>query len=185
MWKNMSRSKQDKALDYFVPLLPDNAKNTKYVCQINNCGSTLEARNRFNLVSHIKTQHDEIFKIISTRQIDGNAASLKIRRLKLIQNLTKIVTVDGRPFAHLSDSGTIGLMSTDLMILQKEGHATGIHSPDYPAVKVHINYLAARIINEIKNEVRGKFVSLLADIGTKSDWNALTNDITYRRISKK
>lgn len=174
----MNRSKQNRALEYFVPL-NDSANNTKYVCQIENCGSTLEARNKFNLVSHIKLLHEGIYKNISTTPIEETAVSFEIKRLKLIQNLTEIVTVNGRAFAHLNDSGVVGLMSTDLTVLSNEGYATGINSPEYPAVKTHIAYLASKIIVEIKSEVRGKLVSLLTDIGTKNRRDILGLALQY------
>lgn len=175
----MNQSKQNRALTYFEPLQPNDVENTKFVCKIEKCGSTLEARNRYNLVSHLKKQHEDIYKIISTTQYHENEESLQMKRLKLIQNLTEIVTVNGRSFLHLSDSGTIGLMYNDLKVLQTEGYATGIHSPDYPAVKKHITYLASEIIDKIKNEVRGKFVSVLTDIGTKNRRDILGLALQY------
>lgn len=174
----MIRSKTHRALTYFKPL-NDSESNTKFVCEIDKCGSTIEARNRFNLVSHIKALHDGIYKSISSAESELYAASLQIKRLKLIQNLTEIVTVNGRAFAHLNDSGIIGLMSTDLTVLRNEGYASGITSPDYPAVKTHINYLASKIIGEIQSEVRGKFVSLLTDVGTKNRRDILGLALQY------
>lgn len=175
----MPRSKQEKAFEYFVPLHSDLDGNTKYICKIGKCRSTLEGKNRFNLVSHIKSQHKEIYKLIDGTQSDENTMLMEIKRLELIQKLSEIVTVNGRAFAYLSDSGMIGLISNDFALLKERGYATGLYSPYYPAVRDHINYLAKNVIEKIKKETRGNFVSLMADVGTKNRKDILGIALQY------
>lgn len=178
-------SKQDRALKYFKRLKPDDKENTKFICEVEKngkkCDSFLDGRYPYNLVLHLKKQHEEIFAKISSSsaQNEGMDASLQVKRLKLIQNLTDIVTVNGRPFAHLSDSGVVGLMGTDLKVLENGGYAAGLNAPTYPAVRNHINYLASKIIAKITSEVKGKFVSILTDIGTKNRRDLLGVALQY------
>lgn len=178
-------SKQDRALKYFRRLKPNDKENTKFVCEVvengKKCDSFLDGRYPYNLVVHLKNQHEQIHARISSpsTQDEEMHASLQAKRLKLIQNLTDIVTVNGRPFTHLSDSGVIGLMSTDLKALENGGYAIGLNAPKYPAVRSHINYLASKIIAEITSEVKGKLVSVLTDIGTKNRRDLLGVALQY------
>lgn len=57
----------------------------------------------------MESRHAEIFKkryndaVLKT---NINGEEMETRRLQFIQNLTETVTINGRPLAHLYDSGT-------------------------------------------------------------------------------
>lgn len=96
------------ALQLCVPVKAITDKNNYYVCKVNGCNSTLSASNTSNIRAHMESQHAEIFKkryndaVLSSKT---NAEELETRRLEFIQNLTETVTINGRPLAHLYDSG--------------------------------------------------------------------------------
>lgn len=67
---------------------------------------------------HFENVHSEVFKQKcdeAVAAVSGNANTIgfKIRRLEFIQHLTDIVTVNGRPFMCLNDSGVVGLAARD------------------------------------------------------------------------
>lgn len=89
------------------------------------------------------------------------------KRLKLIQDWVEIVTVNSRSFAHLADSGFQKVVDDKLAELKNGGLSAGLEGPNFTAIKERISYLAGEVEKKIKEEVDGKFVSIMIDFATK------------------
>lgn len=92
---------------------------------------------------------------------------LTVLRLEILQCFTECVTVNGRPFNWLLDSGFQRAIKRDMVYLETSG--VGICLTDnFAEVKEYINRVASDVREKIKSEVAGKMVSVLTDITTKN-----------------
>lgn len=144
----------------------DNPEDFYYKCLIDECSRSLNGKNKFNLVAHAKTHR--LFFGENYGPDTAELINLPVKRLEFIQHCTELVTVNSEPFALLSKSGFLKLNRKKLQQLKDAKLNSGLTVPKYTAVKDHISYLSTEIVNEIKMEVDGKFVSLMVDGATKN-----------------
>lgn len=153
----------DKVLKCFEKLsLGD---GTEYKCNIGNCTKVLNGKYSSNLLKHVRRVHENFFK--SEIQARNNDLTMQQKRLKLIQDWVEIVTVNGRSFLHLADSGFQKVADEKLAELDDAGLSAGLNAPNFIAIKENISYLADEVKKKIKEEINGKFVSLMIDFATK------------------
>lgn len=166
-------SANGKSLKYFAVI--DGELDT-YKCGIENCGRIISGKQKSNLVVHIKTKHSAIYE--SEFKLK-NEPELEYKRLKMMQHLTEIVTINGRPFSYLSDSGLLNLIKDDLDILENAGMGIKIRYKDYSEVQEYIRLIAAHYRNTISREVLDKFLTLMIDITRKNNRSILGITIQY------
>lgn len=167
-------SQNDKAKIYFE-LVDEILK--KYKCNIANCGSIIKAENLSGLVSHIKHVHESLYRAeINPEILDEKTIALK--KLKFIQDCTEVVTVNGRSFSHLADSGLHGMANESIRIL-KENKAGIDLSGKFTEVKNYIAVVSKKIEDVIKAEAKNRFVSLMCDAGSKNGMSILSMCIQY------
>lgn len=117
--------------DFLKEIEIDGVKKKKYICKL--CNTEIDGTKESNLVPHIKKKHTSIFQ-----EFEKNK-SLVIQRLELLQYFVEIVSVNGRSFEHLLDSGFEGVASYQLLtnyISLKENHCE--------VVKVHLSEIAKK-----------------------------------------
>lgn len=167
-------SQNDKAKIYFE--LVDEIKK-KYKCNIGDCDGIVKAENPSGLVSHIKHVHGSLYRAeINPEILDEKSIALK--KLKFIQDCTEVVTVNGRSFSHLADSGLHGMANESIRILRE--HKAGIDlSGKFTEVKDYIDVVSKKIEEVIKTEVKNRFVSLMCDAGSKNGMSILSMCIQY------
>lgn len=118
--------------------------------------------------------HNEIFeKIIDQKE------SPAIKRLKLLQNCTEIVSVNGRPFEYLHDSGFQKIIQQQLAELKIAGHALNLSDHGLSEVKGNLKQTAQKMREIISEEVKGRSLSLLVDAVTKRNRSILGFSIQY------
>lgn len=171
----------EKSIQYFEPIL-ETATNVNHtpskkthVCTL--CKFKLNGNHEWNLASHLKSRHPIEFEKIADKQKDLNHPA--IRRLKLLQHLTEIVTVNGRPFAHLYDSGFQAIIKDSLTSLQEAGVGLNLSHHNMAVVKEHLEQTAKKIRDQISVEVKGRPLSLLVDIVTKHGRSILGFSLQY------
>lgn len=131
--RKKGQSLTDKVIVFFR--LEDPIKN-KYKCLIENCKeSDLSGDKKWNLVSHVKTQHKSFFNHTfgNYQTIAVKKYSLSYRRLKQIQNCVEIVAVNANPFTILHESGVGGLLQDELDASKICGFGDGLGRPNYVA----------------------------------------------------
>lgn len=146
--------------------LYENDKGVFYKCLISDeCESKqFNGRKKYNLVAHAKTHtkfFSENYKIEAT-----TTAQMSYKRLHFIQACAEMVTVNGLPFSALNKSGFRKAVADKLQELENANLGDGLVG-NCPAIKEHISYLSSEIIETIKKDVNGKFVSLMVDTATK------------------
>lgn len=176
-----SVSKVSVALQMCSPLKSTDKKSTYYVCGI--CNSTLSASNPGNITVHMENRHKEIFKEKYKKAVSKiNCGEMEMRRLEILQSLTEIVTINGRPFSCLCDSGVQKLIRREINVLTESGFGAGLkpHGKNCPpAVLEHVEYLSGEVINAIKLEIKDRLISLMTDIGSRNKRDILGISIQY------
>lgn len=168
---------QTRVAKYFEEV-SDDKDNYMYKCIIgDNCNKIISGKKLHNLVSHAKTHHEFFRKNFQTEAAD--LLGMPARRLLFIQASTDVVTRDGEAFAALNGIGLQKMNAVELQILTDAGYGIGLKAPQCEAVREHIPYIAKEIINQIKEEVKCKFVSLMVDTATKFKRSILGISLQY------
>lgn len=168
---------QTRVAQYFE-IVSDDKNEYMYKCMIgDNCFKILNGKKGGNLVAHAKTHQVFFRKNFQTEA--AKLLGLPSRRLEFIQSCTEMVTVNGQPFTALNGSGFKKLIAEELQALTDGGYGIGLKAPQCEAVKKQIPYLATEIVNQIKAEVKFKFVSLMVDTATKFRRSILGISLQY------
>lgn len=167
MRKNNEKSIASKTLHEFEQLQTvvdddDDVSTVQYKCSTH----TSTGGHKHNLTRHLKNVHPDIYIEKIDPQNHPNAMGEK--RLKLLQNLTEIVSVNGRPFNYLLDSGFMKVIKEDLQELEDAGCPLTMEK-NLPEVKDYLSEAAQCIRKQISKEVDGRALSLVVDIGSKNN----------------
>lgn len=147
---------------YFFPELNDLYKCT--LCQTNK---SVSGEKKSNLVSHIRNCHPEKLENSNERK-----SELQKKRLKVIQSMAEIVTVNGRPFNSLLDSGLIHLLEKDLEDLDSAGFGITLNK-NLTEIKDYVKHLSLEIQKILSLEVKNRSLSILLDIGSRNGLSIL------------
>lgn len=70
---------------------------------------------------------------------------ISAKRLKLLQSLVEMVTVNGRPFKCIVDSGFFSIIQNKLDKLKAAGCGLNLSNENLPEVKEHLSEMAVRV----------------------------------------
>lgn len=158
----------------------EDVSNLKYYCDVPNCGSKISnsRSNKIgNLKRHLKTNHPEIFKIIEGTKNNH----FEIKRLKLIQSCVELVTVNGRPFSLLDDSGFQNSIQSVLTELEEAGCKLTVNSS---TIGSYIERVGNLIREKITNDLKNRLINVMADIATKHHRSFLAINVQYYNEGK-
>lgn len=107
--------------------------------------------------------------------------SITIRemQLKVLQCMVEKVTVNGRPFSSLNDSGYVKTIEDKLNCLAKHGLEINLRDKKYTQIKAYISGTANKIKEKITAEANDRHVSLMLDIATKNHKSILGINLRY------
>lgn len=180
-WKQKVRQNEEKlvskAIQFFRPTIDNNdaeksASKKTHICTL--CHEPLNGRNESNLSAHLSSVHNELYQQLASQ--DDHPI---VQRLKILQNLVEIATINGRPFNSLLDSGFRKLLWPELNRLEKIGYGINLSDKNLPVVKEHLQLTAKKIRAKISAEVKGRLLSLMVDIVTKFERSILGISIQY------
>lgn len=160
---------QYKVLPFYIKDL----ESDFYRCKLCPSNKPISGKKPSNLVSHVRTCHPE--KLTSSSERDSD---FRKKRLKIIQSLSEIVSVNGRPFNSLLDSGLLNLIKPDLERLDNAGHGINLNK-NLTEIKDHVKHIAYEIRKSISSEVENQVLSLLLDIGSKNRQSILGIGIQF------
>lgn len=143
------------------------------------CKKDKNGKKRSNLVSHLKILHVDKYNESVKRPDKGSLTALRIKRLKLLQSCVRMVTIDQEPFALLQKKGFSGIIANKLRKFAEAGIPLNLSDPNLTVVKDNIHKAAERIRSKIKNEMKGRFLSLMADGVTKRNRSFLGIGVQY------
>lgn len=167
----MEKTSAPHYMDFFVE---DPNKKDSFKCLI--CSKSYNGKKRTNLKNHAKEKHMvEYNNHMSTL----NKKTLAIAKLKKLQQFTEIVTINGRPFKALSDTGFVKSQEDNLAELQKHGYGISLKDKSCAEVKSYISKTALKVKSHIRNEINGTLVSMMLDIASKHNESFLGIDIRF------
>lgn len=171
-------SQNEKAKKFFEKLPVDEIEKNQYKCIISECGKIVKAANLYSLVSHLKHSHHQIYN----KEINPQATyskSIAIKKMEFIQNCAQMITVNGRPFAIFRDSGFHNITKSLLDELKENDQGINLNDQRYPEIFGYIAEAAKKIKTKIENEVSGRLISVMADIGTRHEKSLFGISVQY------
>lgn len=144
-----------------------------YKCSL--CKELKNGTKESNLAGHLKSCNASIYSDLTA----GKKDPLPLKRLKLLQNCTEIVTVNGRPFNALLDSGFQSTIQNKLSKLRDGGLPLNLSNSNLPEIKKHLSETAEKVRQKIQNEVEGQALSLMVDIVSKHHRSLLGISVQY------
>lgn len=94
------------------------------------------------------------------------------KRLEMLQSFAEIITVNGRPFEYLVDSGFQRIIKGDLELLSDGGMPINF-SHHFHELKEFIADIALNIKNQIIIDLKNRHISIMMDIGSKNNKSLL------------
>lgn len=149
-------------------------KVKKYDCSI--CGGVINGTQSTNLTLHLRKIHPAIYEKEVLKKL---CESLALKRLKLLQNCTEIVTINARPYASLLDSGFQKCIEAQLNELKVGGHTLQIKDDHLAVVKDYVAKVAAEMKQMIAEETEKRILSLILDIGSKNQKSFLGISVRF------
>lgn len=150
----------------------------KFRCTIDGCGRVLQGQKRSNLTRHVRNAHQDYYSSHIARPVTS-PKELAIRRLKFIQDCAEIIAINGRSFQHLCQSGHKNLVAEKVAELVEAGYGEGIAARPHNAVRDYIRFQASEIEQQIRNEVKGKFVAIMVDAASRNSKSFLGISLQY------
>lgn len=154
-----------KTLERFE-LVEDDTGKKMYKCSL--CAEDANPFNGTkvsNLTLHLKKKHKKLYY----DEIETNFKEpIQVKRLRLLQNAVEIISVNGRPFNYLLDSGYQAGIRNKLHKLQRAGIGLDF-SDHFVEIKEYLSKMAENVRIVIKKELKMKPISLMADICTKNN----------------
>lgn len=144
-----------------------------YKCKF--CKELKNGTNEGNLAAHLKVCNPVVYSDIT----GGEKDPAPVKRLKLIQNMTEMVTVNGRTFTALTDSGFLAILSKELDELRVAGCPLHLSDNKLPEIKEYLAQTAEKVRSKIKSEVKKRPLSLICDIVSKHHRALLGVSIQY------
>lgn len=143
-----------------------------YTCEVEGCNKKINGKSKSNLVGHLKEKHIATYNQ-SVAFTSNKVRNYELMRLKLIQNFSEIIGINGRPFNSLVDSGFQKIYERKLLKLKNAGYCLNLGN-NYEVIKAHLEKTAQRIRQLIQLECKGQVVALMADIGSKNNRSFLS-----------
>lgn len=161
--KRAENSLATKALEHFEIISVEDFSqelNKTHICR--HCNGKINGAKEWNLAQHLNKCHVDIYE-----QITGLKDSSEVKRLKFLQNCVEIVSVNGRPFSHLLDSGFHAIAKEKLDELKSTGYGINMSHQNLVEVKEHLQKTAEQVQDEIRCETQNQPLSLMVDIVTR------------------
>lgn len=172
--KRLENTVSARAEAYFEPLDKQITEITNKTHKCKLCNETYNCNKSCNFANHLSRRHVEIYEKITDLK-----ESPAVKRLKLLQNCTEIVSVNGRSFECLHDSGFQKIIESQLTELKLAGQGLNLSDHGLTEVKEHLKKTAQKIREMIRDEVKGRCLSLLVDAVTKQGRSILGVSIQY------
>lgn len=157
-------SQNRQALKFYTAFGEENVSKL-FKCKI--CGGVKNGNKISNLVTHLKTVHNDVYSNEVKRSAVCSELTLKLERLQLLQICVELVTLNKQPFAAVLYSGFQKLISDKLINFDKAGIPLDLRSTSLTPLKDHIRRTASKVREKIKEELKGRLLSASADIVTK------------------
>lgn len=136
------------------------------------CNTKMSGKRPYNLKRHVSAVHPDF----SAKIIENNY-SFETSEKAILSAWAEIVTINGRPFSAMNDSGIEKLLKM-LTKLMEEKIGMKIHV-NIDEVKSRVHEIPTQMKAQIMEETKNKLISLALDICTKNNRVILGINIQY------
>lgn len=107
--------------------------DTESIVRCKHCKGEFDSKYKCNLVNHLKNCHKKIYE--QNVDLEQHQAIVARKRLKLLQNVTEMVSVNGHPFNSILDSGFQKIIEPELHEFADAGCPLNLTNPHLDEVK--------------------------------------------------
>lgn len=143
--------------------------NGKLQCK--ECGVWISAKKASNLTAHLLVVHKDKFSDMFGISLFNTNNIIGYERLHFIQCCAEAVSINAWSFNQLNHSSFLKLNSKKLEKFAKAGVPVNLKNPH--EIKSYVTHLAKEIKKCIIENVRGKYVCIMADIATRRNRSIL------------
>lgn len=165
-----------KSLKLFGDIFTYNPNTKKSTCQIvteeKKCGISLTGCRPFNLKRHISSVH----KDFNLKDLEINHPRTCITKTSILNACSELISINGRPYSILEDSGFKFFLGCALSILEGDSRKTTINIQN---VQSHMSIIKEKMIKKIISETKNNLVSGMIDTATKNRKSILGLNIQY------
>lgn len=144
-----------------------------YKCKICKIGGEVNGTKKWNLSSHLKC-HSDIYKNVTNED-----KSIEYKRMEFLLQCVHIVTINGRVFRSLTDSGLLLMNKGILEELRVAGREVNLRDEHLHEVKEVLQSVAEKVRQKIAKEMKNRPISLMLDIVSKRGRSILGASIQY------
>lgn len=166
----------ERALEYFE-LKSFEGEKILYTCSL--CKQDRNGTKKSNLLGHLKAMHSEVYQSKVNDKTRDPKVDLCVERLKMMQHFVELTTIDKQQFMILSKPSFKKIVSEKLKAFEIAGIGINLEDKNLIQVKTHVHETADKIRIKIKDEVRGKLISMSTDIVSKNNRSFLGVFIQY------
>lgn len=166
-----------RAEQFFI-LREDTKPDEKlYRCTI--CKKGVSGKQKSNLSVHIKTCHIEIYNTKVKLPGKNSVIAIREKRLVLLQNCVRKVTIDQEPFTSILKSSFHNIIASKLKKFALANVPLDLRDKNLIVVKNHIHKTTTKICIKIKDQLKGRLFSLLVDGAFKHNRSVLGISVQY------
>lgn len=160
---------------------------TAWKCRVQNCNKIYRSAQVSTRKRHLQDSHplvtqsilkelDSKFHTESESSDDENTIRVKISSKRVVNGCVEMVTKNGLPFSTMDMSGFVKILDPILDGLANVNQPLSINRNN---IKKHVKNKANDTVEQIKREVKGRFVSIMMDIATRHNRSILGISVQY------
>lgn len=166
-----------RAHQYFIVKENTDPTEKLYSCKL--CNKQINGKQKSNLPVHLKSCHNEIYNTKIKLPEKNSLISVREKRLILLQNCVRKVTIDQEPFNAILKSSFQNIIANKLKKFALANVSLNLRDKNLTVVKDHLHATAAKIRNKIKNELNGRLFSLMVDGASRNNRSVLGMSAQY------
>lgn len=148
-----------------------------FTCKL--CNKPINGKQKSNLPVHIKTSHIEIYNTKVKLPEKNSLIAVREKRLILLQNCVRKVTIDHEPFSSILKSSFQNIIANKLQKFALANVPLNLRDKNLTVVKDHLHATATKIRMKIKTELIGRLFSLMVDGASRKNRQVLGISAQY------
>lgn len=160
-----------RATQFFTAKENSEPTEKLYTCKL--CNKPINGKQKSNLSVHLKTCHTELYNTKVKLPDKGSLIAVREKRLVLLQNCVRKVTIDHEPFSAISKSSFQNIIANKLKKFALANVPLNLRDKNLTVVKGHLHTTAAKIRMKIKTELKGRLFSLMVDGASRNNRSVL------------
>lgn len=160
-----------RARQFFTEKENSDPAENLYTCKL--CNRSIKGKQKSHLPVHIKTCHIEVYNTKVKLPEKNSLIVVREKRLVLLQNCVRKVTIDHEPFSAILKSSFQNIIANKLKKIALANVSLNLRDKNLTVVKDHIHKTATKIRMKIRTELIGRLFSLYVDGASRKNRSVL------------